>query len=153
MKKEWSISINLQKIQKFLSYGDFWLIRIIAFKFCLYLKWSKRNCGEGNGKPLQYSCLENPRDGGAWWAGVYEVARSQTWLKRLSSSSSKRNWGEGGLSGGSVVKFLPANAQRHRLDPWDRKIPWRRKWQSAPVFLPGKSHGQRSLAIYSPWGQ
>ena len=44
--------------------------------------------GEGNGNPLQYSCLENPRDGGAWWAAVYGVARSWTRLKRLSSSSS-----------------------------------------------------------------
>ena len=44
--------------------------------------------GEGNGNPLQCSCLENPRDGGAWWAVVYEVASSQTRLNRLSSSSS-----------------------------------------------------------------
>ena len=44
--------------------------------------------GEGNGTPLQYSCLENPMDGGAWWAAVYGVARSQTRLKWLSSSSS-----------------------------------------------------------------
>ena len=44
--------------------------------------------GEGNGNPLQYSCVENPRDGGAWWAAVYGVAQSQTRLKRLSSSSS-----------------------------------------------------------------
>ena len=44
--------------------------------------------GEGNGNPLQYSCLENPRDGGAWWAAIYGVAQSRTWLKRLSSSSS-----------------------------------------------------------------
>ena len=44
--------------------------------------------GEGNGNPLQYSCLENPRDGGAWWAAVYGVAQSQTRLTRLSSSSS-----------------------------------------------------------------
>ena len=42
--------------------------------------------GEGNGNPLQCSCLENPRDGGAWWAAVYGVAHSRTWLKRLSSS-------------------------------------------------------------------
>ena len=46
--------------------------------------------GEGNGSPLQCSCLENPRDGGAWWAAIYGVAQSQTGLKRLSSSSSKR---------------------------------------------------------------
>ena len=43
---------------------------------------------EGNGTPLQYSCLENPMDGGAWWAAVHGVARSRTQLKRLSSSSS-----------------------------------------------------------------
>ena len=44
--------------------------------------------GEGNGNPLQYSCLENPMDGGAWWAAVSGVAQSRTRLKRLSSSSS-----------------------------------------------------------------
>ena len=44
--------------------------------------------GEGNGNPLQCSCLEKPRDGGAWWTAVYGVAQSQTRLKRLSSSSS-----------------------------------------------------------------
>ena len=44
--------------------------------------------GEGNGNPLQCSCLENPRDGGAWWAAVYGVAQSRTRLKRLNSSSS-----------------------------------------------------------------
>ena len=43
--------------------------------------------GEGNGNPLQCSCLENPRDGGAWWAGIYGVTESRTRLKRLSSSS------------------------------------------------------------------
>ena len=45
--------------------------------------------GEGNGNPLQCSCLENPRDRGAWWVAVYSVAQSQTRLKRLSSSSSQ----------------------------------------------------------------
>ena len=44
--------------------------------------------GEANGNPLQYSCLENPMDGGAWWAAVHGVAKSRTRLKRLSSSSS-----------------------------------------------------------------
>ena len=44
--------------------------------------------GEGNGNPLQCSCLENPRDGGAWWAAVSGVSQSRTWLKRLRSSSS-----------------------------------------------------------------
>ena len=43
-------------------------------------------------------------------------------------------------------------AWRCRYDLWVRKIPWRRKWQPTPVFLPGKFHGQKSLAGYSPWG-
>ena len=43
--------------------------------------------GEGNGNPLQCSCLENPRDGGTWWAAIYGVSQSQTRLKRLSCSS------------------------------------------------------------------
>ena len=51
--------------------------------------------GEGNGNPLQYSCLENPRDGGAWWAAIYGVAQSRTRLKRLSSSSKRASTGEG----------------------------------------------------------
>ena len=45
--------------------------------------------GEGNGNPLQCSCLENPRDGGAWWAAIYGVAQSWTWLRRLGGSSSR----------------------------------------------------------------
>ena len=46
--------------------------------------------GEGNGNPLQCSCLESPRDVGAWWAAVYGVAQSWTWLKWLSSSRGRR---------------------------------------------------------------
>ena len=54
----------------------------------LHFHFSLSRIGEGNGNPLQDSCLENPRDGGAWWAAVYGVAQSRTRLKRLSSSSS-----------------------------------------------------------------
>ena len=42
---------------------------------------------------------------------------------------------------------------RHRFDPWIGKIPWRKKWQPSPVFLPGEPHGHRSLASYSLWSQ
>ena len=52
----------------------------------LHFHFSLSWVGEGNGNPLQCSCLENPRDGGAWWAAIYGVAQSQTWLKQLSSS-------------------------------------------------------------------
>ena len=55
----------------------------------LHFHFSLSCTGEGNGNPLQCSCLENPRDGGAWWAAIYGVAESQTRLKRLSSSSSQ----------------------------------------------------------------
>ena len=53
----------------------------------LHFHFSLSCIGEGNGSPLQCSCLVNPRDGGAWWAAVYGVAESQTWLMWLSSSS------------------------------------------------------------------
>ena len=48
--------------------------------------------GEGNGNPLQCSCLENPRDGGAWWAAISGVAQGRTRLKRLSNSSSSSDY-------------------------------------------------------------
>ena len=55
-----------------------------------------------------------------------------------------------------LVKNLPAkagDAKRQGSDPWVGKIPWRRKWQPTPAFLPGEFHGQRSLVHYSPWSQ
>ena len=63
---------------------------------------------------------------------------------------------DGVLPGGSVGKESTFNAgdrqqcRTHRFNPWVGKVPWRRSWQSPPVFLPGESHGQRSLAGYSP---
>ena len=57
----------------------------------LHFYFSPSCIGEGNGNPLQCSCLENPRDGGAWWAAVQGVAQRWTRLKRLSSSSSSKN--------------------------------------------------------------
>jgi len=84
------------------SLGWFWsltsvqcykLPSIVVQAFCLpgLVPWITSTViiiGEGNGNTLQCSCLENPRDGGAWWAAVYGVVQSRTWLKRLSSSSS-----------------------------------------------------------------
>ena len=54
----------------------------------LHFHFSPSCIGEGNSNPLQYSCLENPRDSGAWWAAIYGVAQIRTLLKQLSSSSS-----------------------------------------------------------------
>ena len=66
--------------------GHDWVTSLSLFTFMI---------GEGNGNPLQCSCLENPRDGGAWWAAVYGVAQSQTQLMRFSSSRDKKGRGVG----------------------------------------------------------
>ena len=61
-----------------------------------------------------------------------------------------------GFPGGASGKELTCQCGRHKIhgfDPWVGKIPWKRGWQSTPVFFPGESHGQSNLAGYSPWGQ
>ena len=63
--------------------------RTLVQSMHVYLLMYKPSNGEGNGTPLQCFCLENPMDGGAWWAAVYGASQSRTRLKRLSSSSSK----------------------------------------------------------------
>ena len=123
---------------------------------------------EGSGTPLQYSCLENPMDGGAWWAAVHGVAKSRTWLsdftftfhfhaleKEMATHSSTLAWkipwteepdrvqSTGSLRvGHDWVTSLSFSTFMH----------WRRKWQPTPVLLPGESHGQRGLVGCSPWG-
>ena len=82
---------------------------------------SGRSPGEGNGNPLQCSCLENPRDGGAWWTAVYGVAQSQTRLKQLSSSSSR--WLKRGFPDGSEVKASAHNAGDPGLIPGSGRSP------------------------------
>ena len=74
--------------------------------------------GEENGNPLQCSCLENPRDGGAWWAAAYEVAQSRTRLKRLSSSSS---------SSSSMISFASFNLS------FKQTFPNSPKWSIAQI--------------------
>jgi len=83
MKKIKSLHQNRrsgEKIRKFVQTHSDYFINISA--------WD----GEGNGNPLQCSCLENPMDGEAWWAAVHGVAQSGTRLKQLSSSSSSSAW-------------------------------------------------------------
>ena len=92
--------------------------------------------GEGNGIPLLCSCLENPRDWGAWWAAVYGVTKSQTRLKQLSSSK----------AGSMFCGTLPGTGN---IDVHCGNLPW----HPTPVLWPGKSHGWRSLVGYSPWGR
>ena len=54
--------------------------------------------------------------------------------------------------GGPLVAESTCQCRRCGFNPWVRKMPWKRKWQLIPVFLPGKSHGQKSMAGYNPWG-
>jgi len=90
----------------------------------LHFHFSLSCIREGHGNPLQYSCLENPRDGRAWWAAIYGVAQSRTWLMRLSSSSSLMN------------------------QPLYHCILCHFKFEHAL----GVGDGQGSLACWSPWG-
>ena len=86
-------------------------------------------------------------------------------IAKIELSKANGCWG---FPGGAVVNNLPANAgdagdsslipqcrkcRRLEFDPWVVNIPCRMKWLPTPVFLPGKCHGQRSLAGYSQWGQ
>ena len=105
-----------------------------------------RFLGEGNGNPLQYSCLENSIDTGAWQATIQGVSKSWT---KLSNYTFKGSY----LSDKEFTCQCRRHRRRCELDPRVKKIPWRRKWQPNPVFLPGKSHRQRSQAGYSPWGR
>ena len=78
-------------------------------------------------------------------------------LQSMGSQRVGHDWatntrGFPGDTSGKEFLWQWRRCKRHGFSLWVRKIPWRRKWQPTPVFLPGKSHGQRSLASYSPWG-
>ena len=77
---------------------------------------------------LKMWCLQRPL------SLTFIITRFPRWLSGKQSACQRRK------------------CKRCRFNPWVREIPWRRKWQPTPVFLPGKSHGQRSLVGYSPWG-
>ena len=77
------------------------------------------------------------KDREAWHAAVHGAAKSGTWLS---------DWTARGR------KWTACQCRKRRFDPSIKKIPWSRKWQPTPVFLPQKSHGQRSLGGYGPWG-
>ena len=85
----------------------------------LHFHFSLSCIGEGNGNPLQCSGLENPRDGGAWWAAIYGVTQSRTGLKRLSSSSSSSNVCVIAATPNSEVwkKIVPVHTSNHTLHP------------------------------------
>ena len=93
-----------------------------------------------NGVQMQAGTVINPTlQVGTYW---YEI-RSQRNLVPASKNLL--------FTGGSVVKNLPASVGDLGSIPGSRRSPWRRKWQPTPIFLPGKSHGQRNLEGCSPW--
>ena len=94
----------------------------------LHFHFSLSCIGEGNGNPLQCSYLENPRDGGAWWAAVYGVAQSQTRLKQLSSSSSSHF---------SSVRFFVTPRTVARQVPLSTGFSRQEYWSGLPFLPPG----------------
>ena len=123
----------------------------------------------GNGTPLQYSCLENPMDGGAWWAAVHGVTKSRTRLsdftftfhfhaleKEMATHSSALAWRIPGTGEPGGLLSIGSHRVGHN---WATSLSlftflhWRRKWQPSPVFLPGESQGQQSLVGCHLWGR
>ena len=117
---------------------------------------------------LPYSCLENPMDGGAWWAPVHGVAKSQAQLsdftftfhfhaleKEMATHSSILAWRIPGTEEPGGLQSMGLHRVGH---DWATSLSlftfmhWRRKWQPTPVFLPGESRGQRSLVGCGLWG-
>ena len=84
----------------------------------LHFHFSLSCIGEGNGNPLQCSCLENPRDGEAWWIAVCGVAQSRTQLKRLSSSSSSGTFLGETLPGHSILSILHSRSFSLSYSGW-----------------------------------
>ena len=101
-----------------------------------FFQFSLSCIGEGNGKPLQCSCLENPRDGGAWWAAAYGVAQSQTRLKQLSSSSSCSH--EGDIS-------MPVLS----VEAWLHSAGWRESWLYVGCHIPSSGRVRHHLDFTS----
>ena len=126
-------------------------------------------CREGNGTPLQYFCLEDPMDGGAWRAAVHGVAKSQAWLsnftftfhfhsleKEMATHSSTLAWKPQWMEEPGRLQFMGSLRVGHN---WVTSLSlftfmhWRKKWQLTPVFWPGESQGWGSLVGCRLWGR
>ena len=105
----------------------------------LHFHFSLSCIGERNGNPLQCSCLENPRDAGAWWAAVYGVAQNRTRLKRLSSSSS---------STCPEVMCSPAGSYQEL----GSEAPGIRPLHAPPYKASGTKHKGKGAAVEWGWG-
>ena len=109
----------------------------------LHFHFSLSYIGEGNDNPLQCSCLENPRDGGAWWAAIYGVAQSRTWLKRLSSRSSRYERPRHILNSCQRLDHTtPFSIHSVRMGPWSPTL---------PPFPPTPQHGKCKMQTAWLW--
>ena len=116
----------------------------------LHFHFSLSCIGEGNGNPLQSSCLENPRDGGAWWAEVYGVTQSRTWLKRLSSSS-RNSSGPVIVNQWQVFKAqLPCCNLDHRQGHLCSRVPQEISWDLCYNHIIGQFLPLLGLSFFSP---
>ena len=117
---------------------------------------------EGNGNPLQCSCLENPADRGAWRAAVHRIAHDWSNLACMHACIGE---GNGNPLQCSCLENLRAEEPGGLQSIGSRRVghnwatslftfmPWRRQWQPTPVFLPGESQGRRSLVGCRLWGR
>ena len=139
--------------QKQDSETSLYTLRSISFQFTLHVPvrnkaFTQHRIGEGNGTPLQYSCLENPMDGGAWWAAVHGVVKSRTWLsdftftfhfpaleKEMATHSSVLAWRIPGM--GEPGGLLSMGLHRVGHDWSDLAVATLKLWTKiSPTFLP-----------------
>ena len=106
----------------------------------LHFHFSLSCIGEGNGNPLQCSCLENPRDRGAWWAAVCGIAQSRTGLKRLSSSSSSSIWSL------KIFEHIRIGTEK-AMAPHSSTLAWKIPWAEEP----GRLQSMGSLRVGHDW--
>ena len=121
-------------------------------KRCWFNPWVRKIPGKGNDNPLQFLAWKIPwtEEPGRLHT-VHGVARSQKRLKRLSTyTHNVVIWASQDGTSGKESAGQCRRLQRRKFDTWVGKIPSSRKWQPTSVFLPGKSHTQRSLVSYSP---
>ena len=117
----------------------------------LHFHFSFSCIGEGNGNPLQCSCLEKESQGRGSLVGCHLWGRTE--LDMTEATQQQQQVIRRASQVALVGKEPTSQCRRYKrceFNPWVRKIPWKRAWQPTPVFLPGESHGERSLVGYSP---
>ena len=100
---------------------------------------SGRSPGGGNGNPIQYTCLENPMDRGAWWGAAYGVAKSQTWLSTIITHGSRRR--------------MLLNIPKQRILPTANNSPVQKQQQKSIALKLRNSLKRPKATIWGKWGE